>query len=43
VIVIHGNKYIEKQPGHADGRNVADISPYVIGLIIRIERDPNVV
>lgn len=41
--VIHGNKYIEKQPGHAGGRYVADISPYVIGFIIGVEWDPYVV
>ncbi len=41
--IIHGSAYIEKKTGHAGGRYVADISPYVIGWILGIEWDSHVV
>lgn len=43
VDVVHGNKIIETEPGHAYGMYDADISPYVIGWMIGTEWDPHVV
>ncbi|MEO2508066.1 family 2 glycosyl transferase [Clostridium paraputrificum] len=41
--VIHGKAEIEKKAGHASGNYTSDISPYVIGLILGIEWDPEFV
>ena len=40
VDVIHGNKIVEEEAGHASGVYRADISEYVIGWILGIEWDP---
>lgn len=40
---IHGNAKVEPQSGHASGRYSADVSPYVIGWVIGIEWDPQMV
>ncbi|WZL72715.1 hypothetical protein QBE52_16870 [Clostridiaceae bacterium 35-E11] len=41
--VIHGNAEIQKIPGHAGGKYTANVSPYVIGWILGIEWDPEMV
>ncbi|WP_256257695.1 MULTISPECIES: hypothetical protein [unclassified Paenibacillus] len=41
--VIHGNANIPARPGHASGLYKADIAPYVLGWIIGVEWDPNIV
>ncbi|WNR45372.1 hypothetical protein [Paenibacillus roseipurpureus] len=41
--VIHGNAKIPVRPGHASGSYTADISEYVLGWIIGVEWDPEVV
>ena len=41
--VIHGKAEIEEKAGHASGKYISDISPYVIGLILGIEWDPALV
>ncbi|KGX84978.1 hypothetical protein [Pontibacillus litoralis] len=38
--VIHGNKIVEPEPGHASGFYNADISEYVIGWVLGIEWYP---
>lgn len=43
VDIVHGNARIEERKGHAGGIYSADISPYVIGWILGIEWDPDVV
>ncbi|WP_377890957.1 hypothetical protein [Alkalihalobacillus sp. R86527] len=43
VDIIHGNARIEERKGHAGGIYSADISPYVIGWILGVEWDPEVV
>ena len=43
VDLIHGNAMIEKKVGHAGGRYTADVSPYVLGWVLGIEWDPEVV
>ena len=43
VDIIHGNVTIKKSAGHAGGRYTSDVSPYVIGWILGIEWDPEVV
>ena len=43
VDVIHGNKIVEAKPGHASGMYDDDISQYVIGWIIGIEWNPQMV
>lgn len=43
VDVLHGNKIIKKDPGHAYGVYEADVSQYVIGYILGIEWDPGFV
>lgn len=43
VDVIHGNAIVDPRAGHASGIYKADISQYVIGWIIGIEWDPNMV
>lgn len=40
VDVIHGNKIVAAEPGHASGVYDADISEYVLGWILGIEWDP---
>lgn len=40
---IHGNIFLEDQPGHASGQYTADVSPYVIGWILGIEWYPQMV
>ncbi|MBC3889373.1 family 2 glycosyl transferase [Acetobacterium paludosum] len=41
--VLHGNKIVQKQTGHAYGVYEADVSQYVIGYIMGIEWDPGFV
>ncbi|WP_270180795.1 hypothetical protein [Alkalihalobacillus sp. CinArs1] len=41
--IIHGNARIENRKGHAGGIYSADVSPYVIGWILGVEWDPEVV
>lgn len=43
VDVIHGNIYIEHEPGHASGLYDADVSKYVVGWVLGIEWYPNMV
>jgi hypothetical protein len=43
VDIIHGNAEFPKQTGHAGGEYKVDISPYVLGFIIGIEWDPQMV
>lgn len=43
VDVVHGNKVVEAQPGHASGTYRSDVSPYVIGWILGIEWYPYMV
>ncbi|MFR4997492.1 MAG: family 2 glycosyl transferase [Clostridium paraputrificum] len=41
--VIHGKAEIEEKAGHASGKYTSDISPYLMGLILGIEWDPEFV
>ncbi|MFT5873963.1 MAG: hypothetical protein ACI8WT_002923 [Clostridium sp.] len=41
--VLHGNKIIKKSPGYAYGIYEKDLSPYVLGYILGIEIDPELV
>lgn len=41
--IIHGNASIAAAPGHASGEYTYDISKYVLGIMIGIEWDPEVV
>ena len=41
--IVHGNADLPKQAGHASGEYKYDISKYVLGYIIGIEWDPDVV
>lgn len=43
VDVVHGNAIIEPRVGHASGAYRADISPYIIGWIMGVEWDPEMV
>ena len=43
VDLIHGNATIKEKVGHAGGRYTADVSPYVLGWVLGIEWDPEVV
>lgn len=43
VDIIHGNKTLPHRPGHASGTYIADISEYVLGWMIGIEWDPELV
>lgn len=43
VDIIHGDITIEEEVGHASGKYQYDVSPYIIGWIIGIEWDPNMV
>ncbi|MDQ1910171.1 hypothetical protein RAC89_06620 [Paenibacillus sp. GD4] len=43
VDVIHGNASLPAKPGHASGVYRADISKYVLGWVLGIEWDPEVV
>lgn len=43
VDLIHGNATIKEKTGHASGRYTADVSPYVIGWVLGIEWNPEVV
>lgn len=43
VDVIHGNTYVEHEPGHASGLYDVDVSRYVIGWILGIEWYPHMV
>lgn len=43
VDVVHGNAMIEHVAGHASGHYSADVSDYLIGWIIGIEWDPDMV
>lgn len=43
VDIIHGNANLPEKTGHASGEYTYDISPYVLGFIIGIEWDPDVV
>lgn len=40
VDVIHGNRFVEAEVGHASGLYTADVSEYVIAWLIGIEWDP---
>ncbi|WP_165162835.1 hypothetical protein [Natronolimnobius sp. AArcel1] len=40
---VHGNLSLPAEAGHASGEYQADVSPYVLGYIIGIEWDPEVV
>lgn len=41
--IIHGNASIPENPGHAFGEYTYDISKYVLGIMLGIEWDPEVV
>jgi hypothetical protein len=41
--IVHGNADIAPNPGHASGKYIHDISPYVLSFMIGIEWDPEVV
>ncbi|MCM3161098.1 hypothetical protein [Metabacillus litoralis] len=41
VDIIHGNADIEERTGHASGKYVHDLSPYLLGWIIGVEWDPD--
>lgn len=43
VDVIHGNADIPARPGHASGAYKADVSKYVLGWVIGVEWDPDIV
>lgn len=43
VDLIHGNAVLEERPGHAHGNYTADVSPYVLGWVLGVEWDPQVV
>ncbi|MED1865233.1 hypothetical protein P4V41_17335 [Fictibacillus nanhaiensis] len=43
VDIVHGQAKIPKLPGHAGGEYKNDISPYVLGFILGVEWDPEVV
>ncbi|MFC0238333.1 hypothetical protein [Fictibacillus phosphorivorans] len=43
VDIVHGQANIPKLPGHAGGEYKNDISPYVLGFILGVEWDPEVV
>ncbi|WP_026582870.1 hypothetical protein [Bacillus sp. J33] len=43
VDVVHGNKVVNPEPGHASGVYRADVSEYVIGWLIGIEWNPYMV
>ncbi|CAG9621258.1 hypothetical protein [Sutcliffiella rhizosphaerae] len=43
VDLIHGNADIKEQPGHASGKYTADVSSYVLGWVLGVEWDPDVV
>ncbi|THE64451.1 hypothetical protein D8Y22_12460 [Salinadaptatus halalkaliphilus] len=40
---VHGNLSVPDKPGHASGTFRADVSPYVLGYVLGIEWDPEVV
>ncbi|WP_137289170.1 hypothetical protein [Natronorubrum halophilum] len=40
---VHGNLSVPDEPGHASGRFRADVSPYVLGYVLGLEWDPEVV
>ncbi|WP_312097174.1 hypothetical protein [Niallia sp.] len=41
--IIHGNASIPESPGHASGEYTYDVSKYVLGFMLGIEWDPEVV
>jgi len=41
--IIHGNADIEERAGHASGKYVHDLSPYLLGWVIGVEWDPKAV
>jgi hypothetical protein len=41
--IIHGKASIPKRPGHASGEYKVDVSQYILGFILGIEWDPDVV
>lgn len=41
--IIHGNASLPEQAGHASGTYTKDVSPYVMGWILGIEWDPDLV
>lgn len=43
VDVVHGNKIVDQEPGHASGAYQADVSEFVIGWLIGIEWNPYMV
>lgn len=43
VDAIHGNLSLSDRPGHASGEFRADVAPYVLGYVLGIEWDPEVV
>ncbi|MBB6634408.1 hypothetical protein [Cohnella thailandensis] len=43
VDIIHGNATVPANPGHASGAYRADVSKYVLGWVLGIEWDPEVV
>ncbi|WP_456277685.1 hypothetical protein [Bacillus sp. AK128] len=43
VDLLHGNANLPEQPGHASGVYHYDVSPYVLGLMLGVEWDPEVV
>ncbi|WP_162989742.1 hypothetical protein [Natronorubrum halophilum] len=40
---VHGNLSVPDEPGHASGQFRADVSPYVLGYVLGLEWDPEVV
>lgn len=40
VDIINGNAEIEERPGHASGKYVHDLSPYLLGWVLGVEWDP---
>ncbi|MBM7702481.1 hypothetical protein [Metabacillus iocasae] len=43
VDLVHGNATLEDRPGHASGSYTADVSPYIMGWLLGVEWDPEVV
>ncbi|WP_223700482.1 hypothetical protein [Sutcliffiella deserti] len=43
VDLVHGNATIEERPGHASGNFTSNVSPYVMGWVLGVEWDPEVV
>ncbi|WP_110113450.1 hypothetical protein [Bacillus sp. CGMCC 1.16541] len=43
VDLVHGNAKLEERPGHASGNYTANVAPYILGWILGVEWDPEVV